>query len=358
MFETGQGFDWSTAESLAFATVLKDGYAVRLSGQDVGRGTFSQRHAIWYDQENETKYVPLQHLDENQPKCEIHDSPLSEFAVLGFEYGYTCADPKTLVMWEAQFGDFTNGAQVILDQFISAAESKWLRMSGLVMLLPHGYEGQGPEHSSARPERFLQNCAEDNWQIVNCTTPANYFHVLRRQMMRDFRKPLVIMTPKSLLRHKLAVSPLTMFTGDSAFHRYLWDDDKEKLAHPKKIRRVILCSGKVYYDLLQERRSRGINDIMILRVEQLYPFPLGELAEELAQYSNADVVWCQEEPENQGAWTFVDRRIEDALKAVDHRAKRPKYVGRAAMAAPATGLNSRHVAEQAKLVNEALTIKL
>jgi 2-oxoglutarate dehydrogenase E1 component len=357
MFRSGTGFDWSTAESLAFASVLKDGFAVRLSGQDVGRGTFSQRHAIWYDQENEQKYIPLQNLYDGQPKCEVHDSPLSEFAVLGFEYGYSCADPKTLVMWEAQFGDFVNGAQVMMDQFICSAESKWLRMSGLVMLLPHGMEGQGPEHSSARPERFLQNCAEDNWQIVNCSTPANYFHVLRRQMMRDFRKPLIIMTPKSLLRHKLAVSPIEMFSGDSTFHRYLWDDDRDKLAASHKIRRIILCSGKVYYDLLQERRERKINDIMIIRVEQLYPFPLGELAEEFAQYENADVVWCQEEPENQGYWTFVDRRIEEALRATEHRAKRPKYIGRLAAAAPATGLNSRHQAEQAKLVNEALTIK-
>ncbi len=358
MFATGQGFDWATAESMAFGALLRDGFAIRLSGQDVGRGTFSQRHAIWYDQETEQKYVPLQNIASPQPKCEVHDSPLSEAAVLGFEYGYTCADPKTLVMWEAQFGDFTNGAQVLLDQFICSGESKWLRMSGLTLLLPHGYEGQGPEHSSARPERFLQNCAEDNWQIANCTTPANYFHILRRQMMRDFRKPLVIMTPKSLLRHKLAVSSIDMFSGESTFHRYLWDDDMSALAEPKKMRRVILCSGKVYYDLLQERRERKINDIIIIRVEQLYPFPLGELSEELAKYENADVVWCQEEAKNQGAWFFVDRRIEEALIAVDHKAGRPKYVGREAMAAPATGVNSRHVAEQAKLVNEALTIKL
>jgi 2-oxoglutarate dehydrogenase E1 component len=358
MFKSGEGFDWATAESMAFASVLKDGFAVRLSGQDVGRGTFSHRHAIWYDQENENKYLPLQNLSKDQPKCEVHDSPLSEFAVLGFEYGYPCADPKTLVMWEAQFGDFVNGAQVMMDQFICSGESKWLRMSGLVMLLPHGMEGQGPEHSSARPERFLQNCAEDNWQIVNCTTPANYFHVLRRQMMRDFRKPLVIMTPKSLLRHKLAVSSLDMFGDGSSFHRFLWDDDHDKLAPANKIRRVILCSGKVYYDLLQERRERKINDILILRIEQLYPFPLGEIAEELAKYPNADVVWCQEEPENQGYWFFVDRRIEEALHTTEHKARRPKFIGRAAAAAPATGLNSRHQAEQAKLVNEALTIKL
>src|SRR5690606_38312343 len=279
-------------------------------------------------QANEKKYIPLQHIAPDQPKFEAHDSPLSEMAVLGFEYGYTCADPKTLVMWEAQFGDFANGAQVIIDQFIASGESKWLRMSGLVMLLPHGYEGQGPEHSSARLERFLQLSAEDNWQVANCTTPANYFHILRRQMLRDFRKPLVLMTPKSLLRHKLAVSSADMFTGDSTFHRVLWDDDEKDLAAPEKIKRIVLCSGKVYYDLLQARRDAGSKDTGIRRVEQLYPFPLNSLGKEVARFKNAEVVWCQEEPQNQGAWFFVNPRIEEMLDKIGHQCKRPRYVGR------------------------------
>ncbi len=356
MFETGKGFDWAAGEALAFGGLVQEGYPVRLSGQDVGRGTFSHRHAIWYDQDNEAKHIPLQHIAPSQGKFEAHDSPLSEMAVLGFEYGYTCADPKTLVLWEAQFGDFANGAQVIIDQFISSGESKWLRMSGLVMLLPHGYEGQGPEHSSARFERFLQLSGEDNWQICNCTTPANYFHALRRQMLRDFRKPLVIMTPKSLLRHKLAVSDLAMFAEGSTFHRILWDDDHNDLAKPDKIKRVVLCTGKVYYDLLQERRDRGIKDVTILRVEQLYPFPAKVLGGELKQYKNAEIVWCQEEPENQGAWSFVDRRIEKVLTDIGHKTKRPVYVGREEAAAPATGLLSRHTAEQAKLLDAALKV--
>lgn len=357
MFESGEGFDWATGEAIAFASLLNDDFAVRLSGQDVGRGTFSHRHAIWYDQETEEKYLPLKNVSKDQPLFEAHDSPLSEMAVLGFEYGYSLADPKTLTLWEAQFGDFVNGAQVIIDQFISSGESKWLRMSGLVMLLPHGYEGQGPEHSSARPERFLQSCAEDNWQIVNCTTPANYFHALRRQMVRDFRKPLVVMAPKSLLRHKLAVSEAHMFTEGSTFHRFLWDDDHESLVKPEKIKRVVLCTGKVYYDLLAERRERKIDDVLLLRVEQLYPFPHVALVEELKVYKNAEIVWCQEEPENQGYWQFVDRPIEGVLSEAGIKAQRPQYVGRPAAAAPATGLNSRHQAEQAKLVDAALTVE-
>ena len=356
MLETGEGFDWAMGELLAFGSLLKEGFAVRLSGQDVGRGTFSHRHAIWYDQEDEHKHVPLQHIAPDQPRFEAHDSPLSEMAVLGFEYGYSLADPKTLTLWEAQFGDFANGAQVMFDQFISSGESKWLRMSGLVMLLPHGYEGQGPEHSSARPERFLQSCAEDNWQVCNCTTPANYFHALRRQLMRGFRKPLVVMTPKSLLRHKLAVSDIDMFTEGSSFHRFLWDDDHDSLAKADKIKRVILCTGKVYYDLLAERRERKIDDVVIIRIEQLYPFAHDELVEELKPYKNADVIWCQEEPENQGYWSFVDRRIEAVLSDAKIKAQRPSYVGREAAAAPATGLMSRHVAQQAKLIDEALSV--
>lgn len=356
MFSTGQGFDWSTGEALAMGSLLREGVPVRLSGQDVGRGTFSQRHAILYDQENEEKYIPLQHIEDRQAPVEIWDSPLSEEAVLGFEYGYTLSDPKTLVMWEAQFGDFANGAQVVFDQFIASAETKWLRMSGLVMLLPHGWEGQGPEHSSARLERFLQLSAEDNWQVCNLTTPANYFHALRRQMHRDFRKPLVIMTPKSLLRHKLALSPLSMMTGQSTFHRVLWDDAKDRLNAGKAIKRVVICAGKVYYDLFEEREKRGLKDVMILRLEQIYPFPAKALSDMLAEYPNAEVVWCQEEPYNQGAWFFVDRLIEDVLTSIKHKASRPKYIGRPAAAAPATGLAKRHAAEQAKLVDEALKI--
>ncbi len=356
MIETGKSLDWAMGEALAFGSLIDDDYAVRLSGQDVGRGTFSQRHAIWHDQENEDKYIALQHVKENQPLFEVHNSPLSEIAVLGFEYGYSLADPKTLTIWEAQFGDFANGAQVIIDQFICSGESKWLRMSGLVLLLPHGHEGQGPEHSSARPERFLQLSADDNWQVCNCTTPANYFHVLRRQMLREFRKPLVMMTPKSLLRHKLAVSDMYMFTGKSTFHRVLWDDDRGDLVKDDKIKRVVLCSGKVYYDLLQERRARGIDDITILRVEQLYPFPDAPLEKELAPFKNADIVWAQEEPQNQGYWSFVDPFIEEVLTNMKHKITRAKYVGRKRACSPATGSNERHHAEQKALVDEALKL--
>lgn len=355
MFETGKEFDWATGEGLAFGSLLKNGYGVRLSGQDVGRGTFSHRHAILYDQNTEERYVALQTM-ESAARFEVHDSPLSELAVLGFEYGYTLAEPKTLTIWEGQFGDFVNGAQVMIDQFIASSESKWLRMSGLVMLLPHGMEGQGPEHSSARPERFLQLCAEDNWQVVNCTTPANYFHVLRRQMCREFRKPLIVMSPKSLLRHKLCVSDLSDFAEGTSFHRVLWDTDRDTLAKPKDIKRVILCTGKVYYDLLQERRERKINNVLILRVEQLYPFPHEILVEELGQYPNAEIVWCQEEPQNQGYWHFVDRRVESVLTELKHKASRPGYVGRPDAVAPATGLLARHQVEQAKLINEALGV--
>jgi 2-oxoglutarate dehydrogenase E1 component len=352
MLATGQGIDWSTAEALAFGTLLLEGVPVRLSGQDSGRGTFSQRHAVLYDQETESRHIPLTSLGGAQANFEVHDSPLSEAAVLGFEYGYTLAEPHALVLWEAQFGDFANGAQVIIDQFIASGEAKWLRMSGLVLLLPHGYEGQGPEHSSARPERYLQMSAEDNWQVVNCTTPANYFHALRRQVRRNFRKPLIVMTPKSLLRHKLAVSPLTDFGPDSSFHRVL--PEVEALLPGEKIRRVVLCSGKLYYDLLADRQARKINDVAILRLEQLYPFPDEPLAAELAKYPNAEIVWCQEEPENMGAWTFVDRRIEKVLAGLKHKSGRPAYVGRGEMAATATGLLRRHNQEQAQLIEEAL----
>jgi 2-oxoglutarate dehydrogenase E1 component len=348
----GEGIDWATGEALAFGTLLLEGFPVRLSGQDSGRGTFSQRHAVLYDQDTEARHIPLTNIAPEQANFEVHDSPLSEAAVLGFEYGYSLAEPRALVLWEAQFGDFANGAQVIIDQFIASGEAKWLRLSGLVMLLPHGYEGQGPEHSSARLERYLQLSAEDNWQVVNCTTPANYYHVLRRQMRRKFRKPLIIMTPKSLLRHKLAVSSLADFGPGSSFHRVL--GEAQTVVSGEKIRRVVLCSGKVYYDLLADRQARGITDVAILRLEQIYPFPDEPLAEELAKYPNAEVVWCQEEPANAGAWFFVDRRIEAVLTELNHKAGRPQYVGRPEMAATAGGLLRRHNQEQARLVEQAL----
>jgi 2-oxoglutarate dehydrogenase E1 component len=354
MFETGEGIDWATGEALAFGSLVAEGTPVRLSGQDAGRGTFSQRHAVLHDQESEQRYVSLQHVDPAQAPFEVHDSPLSELAVVGFEYGVSLAEPKALVCWEAQFGDFANMAQPIFDQFVSSGESKWLRMSGLVLLLPHGYEGQGPEHSSARLERFLQMSGEDNWQVVNCTTPANYFHVLRRQIRRTFRKPLVVMTPKSLLRHKLAVSPLTDFAEGSSFHRVL--PEREAL-DARKVRRVVLCSGKVYYDLLADREARKLTDVALVRVEQLYPYPEEPLLRELGKYPNADVVWCQEEPENQGAWYWIDRRLEATLAKLGGKAKRPAYAGRSEAAATATGLLKKHNLEQAALIEAALVGK-
>ena len=352
--DSGQGIDWATGEALAWGTLLAEGTPVRLSGQDSGRGTFSQRHSVLVDQTTEEKYVPLNNIAPGQARIEIIDSPLNEAGVLGFEYGYSSAEPNALVLWEAQFGDFANGAQVIIDQFICSGESKWLRMDGLVLLLPHGYEGQGPEHSSARLERYLQLSAEDNWQVINPTTPANYFHALRRQMRRPFRKPLVVMTPKSLLRHKECVSALADFGPGSSFRRILAETDQ--LAESAAIRRVVLCSGKVYFDLVAERRKRKIDDIAILRVEQLYPFPFSRLGLRLAQYPNAEVVWCQEEPENMGAWHFIDRRIERALSGADVRSKRPVYIGRPEAASPATGSARTHLKEQADLVDRALTI--
>jgi 2-oxoglutarate dehydrogenase E1 component len=354
MFETGEGFDWAVAEALAFGSLLIEGNGVRLSGQDSGRGTFSHRHSVWVDQETEDRYTPLNHLVEGQMPFEVIDSPLSEAAVLGFEYGFSQAEPNALILWEAQFGDFANGAQVIVDQFISSGEHKWLRMSGLVMLLPHGYEGQGPEHSSARLERYLQLCGQDNMQVVNCSTPASYFHVLRRQMRRDFRKPLVIMTPKSLLRHKHSVSTLVEMGPETTFHRVMYDN--EVLCDDQDVKRVVLCSGKVYFDLREERAKRGITDVFFLRLEQLYPFPRATLTQELARFPQAEVVWCQEEPRNMGAWTYLDRRIENVLIELDGACKRPVYVGRPEAASPATGNHRRHVCEQEALVNEALTV--
>jgi len=356
MFDSGEGFDWATGEALAFGSLIQEGYGVRLSGQDVGRGTFSQRHAVWTDQKTENRYLPLDHVKDGA-HVEVFDSPLSEFGVLGFEYGYSLADPNVLTLWEAQFGDFVNGAQIIIDQFISSAESKWLRMSGLVMLLPHGYEGQGPEHSSARPERFLQMAAEDNWQVANCTTPANYFHILRRQMHRTFRKPLIMMTPKSLLRHKKAQSKLEDFGPGSQFHRVLWDAPEITMKPDAEIKRIVLCTGKVYYDLAEERDKRGVDDTYILRVEQLYPFPDGALAAELKRFPNAEtVVWCQEEPKNMGYWSFMHEPLEDLLVDMDYAVKRPVYAGRMASASPATGSAKTHATEQAALVDQALTM--
>jgi len=360
MIETGEGIDWAFAEALAFGTLVQEGTKIRFSGQDVERGTFSQRHSVLYDQETEDRYIPLANVAPNQARYEVINSMLSEEAVLGFEYGYSLARPNALTLWEAQFGDFANGAQVLFDQFISSGERKWLRMSGLVCLLPHGYEGQGPEHSSARLERFLQMCAEDNMQVANCTTPSNYFHILRRQVKRDFRKPLIMMTPKSLLRHKRAVSTLAEMAGDSSFHRLLWDDaevlknEPIKLVKDNKIRRVVMCSGKVYFDLYEEREKRGINDIYLLRLEQLYPFPAKALINELSRFRNAEMVWCQEEPKNMGAWSFIDPYLEWVLAHIDAKYQRVRYTGRSASASTATGLMSRHLAQLEAFLEDAL----
>ncbi len=357
--ETGEGIDWSTGEALAFGSLVDEGFPVRLSGQDSERGTFSQRHAVLFDQETEARYIPLNNIRDEQARFEVINSMLSEEAVLGFEYGYSLAEPNALVLWEAQFGDFANGAQVVFDQFISSGERKWLRMTGLVCLLPHGYEGQGPEHSSARLERYLQLCAEDNMQVANCTTPANYFHILRRQLKRDIRKPLILMTPKSLLRHKRAVSKLDEFAIGACFHRILPDDAEQTrdggftLAEDANIRRVILCSGKVYYDLFEERQKRGISNIYLLRVEQLYPFPLKALVTALSRFKEAEIYWCQEEPKNMGAWNFVEPYLEWVLAQTGGKTKRPLYAGRPAAASPATGLLSKHLAELKAFMDSA-----
>ncbi len=353
MIETGEGLDWATAEAMAFGSLLRDGIPVRLSGQDSRRGTFSQRHSVLIDQETEENYIPLNNLGGKQANFEPIDSNLSEFAVMGFEYGYSTAEPKSLVLWEGQFGDFANGAQVIIDQFIASGEVKWLRMNGLVLLLPHGYEGQGPEHSSARLERFLQLCAEDNMQVANCTTPASYFHILRRQVARNFRKPLIIMTPKSLLRHKLAQSGLDEMSSGTAFRPLI--PEGEGLTADGKIRKVVLCSGKVYYDLFEARHAKKINDVAILRLEQLYPFPAEELAAEIERYKNAsEIVWCQEEPKNMGGWMSVNPCIEEVLIKAKHKAHRPIYAGRKPAASPAAGYMKLHVKEQQELVEAAL----
>ena len=362
MFAAGEGFDWATGEALAFGSLLCEGFPVRLSGQDCTRGTFSQRHSGLINQDTEERYYPLNHIRAGQKRYDVIDSMLSEYAVLGFEYGYSLAEPNALTLWEAQFGDFANGAQIMFDQFISSGESKWLRMSGLVVLLPHGFEGQGPEHSSARLERFLQMCGQDNWIIANCTTPANYFHILRRQLHRNFRKPLILMTPKSLLRHKLAVSKAEDFTTGSSFHRVLWDNAEDstsahKLKPDAKIKRVVMCSGKVYYDLLEERNARGLDDIYLMRFEQFYPFPAISAMKELQRFANAEMIWCQEEPKNQGGWSFMEPNLEWVLERMKAKHNRLRYVGRSASASPATGLAAQHKFQQAALIDEALTIE-
>ena len=352
--------DWATAESLAFGSLLEEGYPIRLVGQDSGRGTFSQRHSVLRNQIDNSRYVPLNNISTKQKKFEIVDSFLSELAVLGFEYGYSLVEPNTLTVWEAQFGDFANGAQVIIDQFISSGERKWKRASGLVMLLPHGYEGQGPEHSSARLERFLQLCANDNMQVLNCTTPANYFHALRRQMHRDFRKPLIIMTPKSLLRNKFCVSNLQDFSKQNNFHRVLWDQAKDpklkgfiKLREDKDIRKVILCSGKIYFDLLAARENLKVNDVVLFRIEQLYPFPAKSLVKELKPYiEKAEFYWCQEEPKNMGAWFSVRDYIQWTLDTLKAKNNKVSYIGRSPDASPATGYAKRHLFEQQEIINK------
>jgi len=348
----GKNIDWATAESLAFATLLDEGFGVRMSGQDVGRGTFSHRHAVLYDQENESRHVPLRHFTKKQGLFEIVDSFLSEFGVLGFEYGYSQTDPKTLVIWEAQFGDFSNGAQTIIDQFITTGERKWLRMSGLTLLLPHGHEGQGPEHTSSRLERFLQMCAEDNIQVANCTSPANYFHILRRQQLREFRKPLILMTPKSTLRHKKNASPIDDFINGSTFHRVL--DNVYSKKQQDKISRVILCSGKIYFELQDYIDKFNKENIHIVRIEQLYPFPYDALEEKINKFSHCEIIWCQEEPKNMGAWGFIRSRVQEVLKKIQAKQQSLYFIGRRAAASPATGVFGRHLANQNNIIRLAI----
>ncbi len=361
MFTESKPIDWSTAESLAFATLLNEGFSVRLSGQDSGRGTFSQRHAILRNQDSHDRYVPLRNISKKQKNFEIIDSLLSELGVLGFEFGYSLSEPETLVLWEAQFGDFANGAQVVIDQFISSGESKWSRASGLVMLLPHGYEGQGPEHSSARLERFLQLCAQENLQVVNCTTPANYFHALRRQMHRAFRKPLIVMTPKSLLRHKKCISNIQDFTKKNSFHRilqdgsYLENSKLIKLKKDNKIKKVVMCSGKIYFDLIEAREKAENNEVVFIRIEQLYPFPVKHLGKVLKRYEKAQFYWCQEEPMNMGAWNTARYYIDRTLEIIQVKGEKVEYIGRNAAASPATGNLNKHLAEQKEILEKVLS---
>jgi 2-oxoglutarate dehydrogenase E1 component len=340
--------DWGCAETLAYAALLDEGSAVRLSGQDCGRGTFFHRHAVLHDQNSDRCFIPLQHISEKQPRFAVIDSLLSEEAVLGFEYGYSSTSPDCLVIWEGQFGDFVNGAQVLIDQFISSGEAKWGRLCGLTLFLPHGYEGQGPEHSSARLERFLQLCAENNMQVCVPSTPAQMFHMLRRQMLRPLRKPLIVMTPKSLLRHELSVSTLADLTA-GGFASVI--DELDALP-PSGVRRVVFCSGKVYFDLLKARRAGNLHSVALVRIEQLYPFPAQEYAAVLARYPNAtEIVWCQEEPQNQGAWFQIRHRLQELAG----KSRPVYYAGRAPASAPATGLARIHEAEQRQLVETALT---
>ena len=358
--EQGFGIDWATAEALAFGSLLEEGYPVRLVGQDSGRGTFSQRHSVLRNQVDNSRYIPLNNISKNQKNFEVVDSFLSELAVLGFEYGYSLVAPNTLTIWEAQFGDFANGAQIIIDQFISSGERKWKRASGLVMLLPHGYEGQGPEHSSARLERFLQLCANDNLQVMNCTTPANYFHALRRQVLRDFRKPLIMMAPKSLLRNKYCTSELKDFSKENSFHRVMWDHSMDpetkgfiKLKSNSDIKKVILCSGKVYFDLLAAREKLKKNDVILFRIEQLYPFPVKSLVKELKPFAkNANFYWCQEEPKNMGAWLLVRDYIRWTLDTIKAKNSEISYIGRNPDASIATGYAKRHLSEQQEIINK------
>jgi 2-oxoglutarate dehydrogenase E1 component len=348
--ETGEGFDWAHAEALAFGTLLTDGHGVRLSGQDSRRGTFSQRHSVLYDTETRERFIPLQNLTPDQGRFCVYNSLLSEAAVLGFDYGYSLLTPNVLICWEAQFGDFINGAQVIIDQFIASAESKWMQASHLVLLLPHGYEGQGPEHSSARLERFLQLSAEGNWQVCNFSTPAQYFHALRRQMKRGIRKPLVVMTPKSLLRHPLCQSKLEDMAEGTSFQEIL-DDDKLTVA-PEKVTRLILCSGKVYYDLIKYREEQGIKNAAIIRIEQLYPLHWEMLKAIVSRYPRAQkkLVWCQEEPRNMGSWSYISRRLQEVS---NHPVR---YAGRERSASPAAGSKAVHLHEQQRLVEDAFEV--
>ncbi len=343
--ETGK-IDWALAEAFAFGSLALEGHPVRLSGEDAGRGTFSQRHCILYDHRTGAPYVPLANIREGQAPFTCFDSLLSEFGVLGFEYGYSVTYPKALVMWEAQFGDFVNGAQVIIDQFIASAEQKWGQTCSLAMLLPHGFEGQGPEHSSARIERFLQLAAAGNWRVCNPTTPAQYFHMLRRQAKSDQRKPVVVFTPKSLLRHAEAVSTKEQLL-EGSFQPVLGDNE----ANAKAVKRVVLCSGKVYYDLAAQRAEKKLENVAIVRLEQYYPFPAEQLTNELGKYAQAsEVLWVQEEPRNLGAWDFVDERLLTLL----NEGQTLRYVGRPSGSSPATGSSKRHAAEQAAVVAEAL----
>ena len=359
MFQTGKGFDWATAEQLAFATLLEEGYPVRLSGQDSGRGTFSQRHSVLRDQKNNNHYIPLNNISKKQKKFEVIDSLLSELAVLGFEYGYALSEPTTLVVWEAQYGDFANGAQVVIDQFVTSGERKWSRANGIVMLLPHGYEGQGPEHSSARLERFLQLCAQENIQVMNCTTPANYFHALRRQIHRDYRKPLIIMTPKSLLRHNICVSNIEDFSKENTIHRVLLDHADVggygliKLKKDTEIRKVIMCSGKVYFDLIKAREKLKKNDVFFIRIEELYPFPVKTLAKHLKRFKkNTNFYWCQEEPQNMGAWNAARNYIEWTLDYIGSENSKVVYIGRNPAASPASGYQKKHLAQQEEIIEK------